>query len=485
MILFRSSFLILTIILFAVNSTVNHALIEDLKLPNLGETSTSLFSPEHEYQIGRMWLRFFRSNVKTLDDPIVQDYIENLIFQLVTHSQLEDRRLEIVLIDSYQINAFAVPGGIIGVNNGLLLHARTESELASVLSHEIAHLSQRHFSRRIEYAKRQQPLTLATMLAGLVLLTAGAGDAGLATLTAGQAASRDASLAYSRSNEAEADRIGMMTLVASGLDPNGTASMFENMLRASKFSGVNQIPEFLRTHPLSENRIADARNRARDYPRVDRQPSLSYQLVRARTINQLKTSAEDSISYFRGALNTDKLLQEAMSYGLVLALTRGGHAQEARSALAPLIKKTPDRIEYIIADAQINLLENEPKQAAEKLRRRLSISPRNHPLTMAYADILVQNDQAYIAEEILVKQSEIKPNDPGLWYLLAETQGLAGNIIGLHESRAEFFILNGNLDQAEEQINYALELSKTNYQKSEILYQRLKDIKDIRDRLDY
>tara|TARA_B100000902_G_scaffold39078_1_gene46500 strand:- start:1688 stop:3145 length:1458 start_codon:yes stop_codon:yes gene_type:complete len=485
MTLFRNSNLILATIIIVLKSPLNYAINEDLKLPNLGETGTSVFSPEHEYQLGRMWLRLFRSNVRTLDDPIVQDYVENLIFQLVPHSRLEDRRLEIVLVDSPEINAFAVPGGIIGINNGLLQYAETESELASVLSHEIAHLSQRHFSRRIEHAKRQQPLTLATMLTGLVLLTAGAGDAGLAALTVGQAAAQDAALGYSRSNEAEADRIGMMTLVAAGLDPNGAASMFENMLKASKFSGTKQIPEFLRTHPLSENRIADARNRARDYPDVSSQPSLTYQLVRARTITQLKISNEDSISYFRAALNDGEALQDAMYYGLVLALTRGGRALEAKSALEPLIKKDPDRIEYVIADAEIDLLKNRSNQAAEKLKKRLSISPRNHPLTMAYANTLVHNDQAHIAEEILIEQSEIKSSDPGLWYLLAETQGLAGNIIGLHESRAEFFILNGNLDQAEKQLNYALELSRTNYQKSEILHQRLKDIKDIRSRLDY
>ena len=180
MTLFRNSSLILATIIVVLNSPLNFSINKDLKLPNLGETGTSVFSPEHEYQLGRMWLRLFRSKVQTLDDPIVQDYIENLVFQLVLHSRLEDRRLEIVLVDNPEINAFAVPGGIIGINNGLLQYAETESELASVLAHEIAHLSQRHFSRRIEHAKRQQPLTLATMLTGLVLLTAGAGDAAVA-----------------------------------------------------------------------------------------------------------------------------------------------------------------------------------------------------------------------------------------------------------------------------------------------------------------
>ena len=121
MTLFRNSSLVLATIIILLKSPLNYAINKDLKLPNLGETGTSVFSPEHEYQLGRMWLRLFRSNVRTLDDPIVQDYVENLIFQLVPHSRLEDRRLEIVLVYNPAINTFAVPGGIIGINNRLSL----------------------------------------------------------------------------------------------------------------------------------------------------------------------------------------------------------------------------------------------------------------------------------------------------------------------------------------------------------------------------
>lgn len=155
----------------------------ELKLPNLGESSTSLFSTEYEHQLGRAWLRMFRSQVPTIDDPLLFDYLENLIYELATHSKLQDRRIELVLVDNANINAFAVPGGVIGIHNGLLLYAQTEDELATVLSHEIAHLSQRHFSRGVEFRKNQQPLNLAALLAGLVLMATAGGDAGMAALT--------------------------------------------------------------------------------------------------------------------------------------------------------------------------------------------------------------------------------------------------------------------------------------------------------------
>ncbi|MEQ8803977.1 MAG: M48 family metalloprotease, partial [Haliea sp.] len=141
---------------------------ENLKLPNLGESSTSLFSAEYEYQLGRTWLRIFRNQAPTVDDPLLFDYLEDLTYRLVTHSQLEDRRIDLVIVDSPDINAFAVPGGVIGIHNGLLVYAQTEDELATVLAHEIAHLSQRHFSRRVEFQRSQQPLNLAAMLAGFV-----------------------------------------------------------------------------------------------------------------------------------------------------------------------------------------------------------------------------------------------------------------------------------------------------------------------------
>ena len=458
---------------------------DELKIPNLGESSTSMFSAEFEHQLGQSWLRIFRSQVPTIDDPLLHDYLEHLIYQLVTHSQLEDRRVELVIVDNPEINAFAVPGGIIGVNNGLLLYAQTEDELATVLSHEIAHLSQRHFSRGVEFQQKQQPLTLAAMLASFVLMATVGGDAGMAAMSATQAAAQSSALRYSRTNEQEADRIGMQTMVAAGLDPHAAPAMFERMMQASRYASGDRIPEFLRTHPLSENRIADTRNRARQYPKKEPTISLDYQLMRARVANQLATSPEEAIQKFRGELDGTPRSAEAATYGLVLALTAAGQPDRASLELDGIWSTSPDRIEYVIADAEIDLARNQPGKAVQKLAARLKLSPGNHALTMAYADALMQHGQAHIAEEVLVAQSKLTPNDPGLWYLLAEVQGLSGNIIGLHQARAEFFILNGALDQAEKQLNYALKLSKSDYQTTAKINQRLRDIAEMRAQMDF
>ena len=457
---------------------------QELKLPNLGESSTSMFSAEFEYQLGRAWLRIFRSQVPTVDDPLLHDYLEHLIYLLVTHSQLEDRRVEVVIVDSPQINAFAVPGGVIGINNGLLLYAQTEDELVTVLSHEIAHLSQRHFSRGVEFQQRNQPLALAAMLASFVLLVTVGGDAGMAGLAATQAAGQDSALRYSRTNEQEADRVGMQTLVAAGFDPHAAPTMFERMMQASRYSSSERIPEFLRTHPLSENRIADTRNRARQYPKTEPAISLDYQLMRARVANELATSPEEAVQKFRSELEGTPRSTEAATYGLVLALTAANNPDEAALELDGIWSKSPERIEYIIADAEIDMVRNKPGKAVRALADRLKLTPGNHALTMTYAKALMMNEQPHIAEEVLQDQSKIKPNDPGLWYLLAEVQGLSGDIIGLHQSRAEYFILNGNLDQAQKQLQYALKLTRVDYLTSAKINQRLVDIGEMRAALD-
>jgi len=473
------------LMLFAAILTISSTSANELKLPNLGESSTSLFSTEYEHQLGRAWLRVFRSRAPTVDDPLLQDYLESLIYRLANHSQLEDRRLEVVIVDNPTINAFAVPGGVIGIHNGLLMYAQSEDELATVLAHEIAHLSQRHFSRGVEQQRNQTPFTMAAMLASFALLATVGGDVGLAALSATQALAQDSALRYSRGNEAEADRVGMTTMVEAGLDPHAAPVMFERMLQASRYAGGNRIPEFLRSHPLSQNRIADTRNRAREYPKTIRTPNLSYQLMRARVANQLANTPSEAVQAFKGELNGSPNSVAATRYGLVLALTDAGRAEEAREELNKIWSSDRDRLEYIVADAEIDLAKNEAAAAVKKLASQLKVSPGNHALTMTYAKALMKDQRPHIAEEVLIEQSKQNSDDPALWYLLAEVQGLSGNIIGLHRSRAEYFILNGILDQAEKQLTYALKLTNGDFVTSSKIEQRIADISSIRQTMKF
>jgi predicted Zn-dependent protease len=471
------------LLLASTASTASTASSEELKLPNLGSTSTSLFSPEQEHVLGQAWLRSFRSQAPMLDDPLLHDYLEDLIYELLTYSELQDKRVEIVVVDNPVLNAFAVPGGVIGVHSGLMVYAQSEDELGTVLAHEIAHLSQRHFSRGVEQRKKQAPLTMAGLLAGLVLIATTGSDAGLAALSATQAAALESSMRFSRANEQEADRIGMQTMVDAGMDPHAAPAMYERMLYSSRYSRGSQVPEFLRTHPLSENRVADTRNRARKFPRVMKEENLSFHLMRSRVRVHQAESPQRAVEEFTGSLRGKPLSREAEQYGLVLALTGAGRNAEAREALTPLLEHRPQQLEYIIAYAEIDMGIGEAQAAVRMLERELQLYPGNHPLTMSYARALVLEEQAHIAEEVLLAQSRLRPEDPSLWYLLAEVQGLAGNILGLHRARAEYFILNGILDQAEKQLNYALKLARNDYHTAALVNQRLKDITTMRQQM--
>ncbi|MEZ7984587.1 MAG: M48 family metalloprotease, partial [Pseudomonadales bacterium] len=283
--------------LFSIHSSKTHALITLViglllnmpslanntaePLPELGDSAAGLMAPAQEQALGQAWLRSFRASVPPESDPLVFEYIENLLFKLTSYSDIEDKNLDLVIVSNPTINAFAVPGGVIGVNTGLLLYAESEAQLASVLSHELAHLSQRHFARSVEASQRTNFTTLAGLLAGIVLAAASEGDAASAAIMASQAAALDSRLRYSRLHEKEADRLGMKTLVDAGYPAESAALMFKQMLNASRLYG-NRVPEFLLTHPVTESRIADASNRARQLPTISAVPSLDYLLIKAR-----------------------------------------------------------------------------------------------------------------------------------------------------------------------------------------------------------
>ncbi|HSB95707.1 MAG TPA: M48 family metalloprotease [Spongiibacteraceae bacterium] len=458
------------------------AVESSVSLPELGDSASATFSTQQEYELGRAWLKLFRSQVQTVSDPLLQDYLEYLIYKLASYSQLKDRRIEVVIIDNPTINAFAAPGGVVGVHNGTFLSADNEAQLASVLGHELAHLSQRHFVRGQEQQQRTMLPTMAAMLGSLVLAATSRGDAGIAAMAATQAASQQAQLRFSRENEQEADRIGMETVVNAGYDANAFASMFENMLAANRFYGRNP-PEFLLTHPLTESRVADARNRARDYPRKVYVDNLDFQLMKARVEVQLASNASEALKKFKGRLKGQSRNQEADHYGLTLAYLQSSQPKEARAQLDPLLTEDPHRLAYIVTDAEIDIAMGGAERAAEKLRQQLRVNPDNYPLTMTYANALLKINQPQQAEAVLQAQVKLRPTDPDVWYLLAETHGLAGNIVGVHQARAEYFVLNGVLDKAEKQLSYALPLVKGDNVTTTKIEERIRQIKALKEQM--
>lgn len=444
-------------------------------LPLLGDTSSSMISPVQERLLGQEWLRLYRSQVATSSDPILIDYLERLVAQLAIHSHLEDKQLDLIVAQNPTLNAFAVPGGVMGIHTGLLQHAKTEAQLAAVVGHELAHLSQRHYARRLEQEKRMAVPFYTAMLASLVLLASSSDpDAGLAALSATQAAALDARLRFSRQNEQEADRLGLQTIVAAGYDPLAPAEMFEEMLRSVRYT--RRPPEFLLTHPVTESRIADARNRVQSLPRTGKTDSLEYQLVRARVRVAAEETPQLAVKRFSGELTGDTENAAASRYGLALAYTQASQFDDARKTLAPLLAEEPDYLIYRLMATDIEVAAGNYPGALGALENLLKTHPESHPVTIRYAEALMKAGSYERSAEVLERYSRRRSNDDYVWYLLAEVNGLAGNILGVHEARAEYFILNGIYDRAQIQLRNALKLADGNFHRTALLEERMKTV---------
>ena len=430
-------------------------------LPSLGDASSAIVSPQQEYQLGRAWLAYLRGQVSQLNDPQLKDYVETSVYKLVETSQVNDRRLEFILINSPQLNAFAAPGGIVGVNGGLFLNAQTEGEYASVMAHELAHLSQRHFARGVEAQQRMQIPMMAALLGGIIAAAAGAGDAGIAAIAGTQAAAIQEQRRFSRQNEQEADRIGIVNLEKAGYDPRSMPTMFERLGRQYRFDA--KPPEFLLTHPVTESRIADTRNRAEQAPKGGVEDSLRYQLIRARVALTYEGTPGLAAKRFRAQLDENPNL-DAARYGLALAQIQGGQLNEARASLKPLLAKAPDDITYNLAQIELEITNNRLEEAEQRIERLRTSYPGNYPLKQARADLLVKLKRPAEAEKVLEDLLKSRSDDPDVWYDMAEVRGLSGNTIGLHQARAEYFALVGDFDQAIQQLDFAKRRAGDNFQ---------------------
>ena len=450
------------ILLFSLITAVAMPLTaNEFNLPSLGDTSSSIMSREQEYQLGRAWLSMLRGSVRTLEDPLLKDYVERHVMGLAETSQLEDRRLTFVTLDSPQLNACAAPGGIIGVNGGLFLHAHSEAEFASVMAHELAHLSQRHFARGLQHQQQNRIPLMTAMLASIILAASGGGDAGFAALASTQAAAIQEQRRFSRQNEQEADRIGLLNLKGAGYDPNAMPDMFERLARLSRFSRTP--PEFLLTHPVTQSRIADSRNRAGQLSGDGRRDSLYYQMMRARVQLFYEESPGLAAQRFRALLDQHEGEHSAARYGLALALIRSGQQAEAETELQTLLAEHPDNIAVQLAQVELDGSRNRLDQALTRLDQLLAMQPDNYPLLEAKANMLLRKQDYRGAEQVTDRLARLRSDDPDVWYLVSEVRGLAGNILGVHQARAEYFMLAGDLDQADEQLDQALKRAGDNF----------------------
>ena len=422
------------------------------RLPALGDASSGVVSTVAERQLARAALRQIRAGAPTVEDPILKYYVLVNVQRLAENSELTEPVLATVLIDSPHINAFAVPGGVVGINLGLFLHARDESEYSAVIAHELAHLSQRHYARQLEVRQSLAPWHLASLLAAVAIGAMGDGDAGMAAMHGAQSLLEGKTLRFSRAREQEADRVGLNTLANAGLDPAGMSRMFDRMRRAFRY--VARPPEFLLTHPLTETRIADAENQAARFERVAVPPSLDYQFMRARA--QVHYAASPAAAVAEAKARRDG--GDADKYALAAAFVRAGRFQDAADATAVLRERHPESLLMAATHADALIKAKKVPAALALLTRELAINPDNEPLTMLHAGALNAAGRSAQAAAVLRRHVRVRPHDPDVWVLLADSAGLAGDTIGVHQARAEYFALIGAHDKAIAHLGYARRL---------------------------
>ena len=444
-------------------------------LPDLGESSQAVFSPQQERRIGEAIMRDIHRDPHYFDDAELSEYLNNLGYRLVSHSPDNQRDFEFFAIKDNTLNAFALPGGYIGVHTGLILAAQNESELAGVLAHEIAHVTQRHLARLIA---SQQQSTLPSLAALAVAILAARSNPQIANaaMATVQAASIQNQLDFTRDHEKEADRIGFQIMQQSGFDTNGMSNFFE---RLQKYNRVyeNNAPEYLRTHPLTNDRIADMQNRGANIPYRQVPDSVDFQLIRAK-LRAIQGRPEQAIVSFEDILNDKKYTNEAAAhFGLANAYMRARNYAGAEKELAVLKKSNLQNAIIANFEAQLKTAEGQPDAATELYRIAFKRYSSHRALLYGYAESLLQAKHSTEALQLIKDQLRVFPNDAHLYDLQAQGYAAQGKNLLQHQSLAEANFRRGNLAAAIEQLQIAQKNNDGDFYQLSIIESRMKELR--------
>ncbi|MCP4996537.1 MAG: M48 family metallopeptidase [Gammaproteobacteria bacterium] len=447
-------------------------------LPDIGPEG-GLLSPSENKRFGEAFMRYVMSSQKVIADPLLSSYIQILGQQLVAASDAGGRSFHFFLVDSPQVNAFAGPGGYIGVNTGLITTTQSESELASVMSHEIAHVTQDHLVRTYNAMERMSLPMQAAAIAALVLGAAtGNADAGLMTATGLQASVAQQQINFTRTHEKEADSIGIQTLAGAGFDPRAMGVFFDRLGSSNRLYDSGKLPEYLRTHPISTNRVADARGRADAYPYRQRPDSLDYHLVRATLKVRDIQSPTEAVEYFERTLKEKRYHnEEAQKYGYALALMEAKRFADASEQFDQLLSQRPEKIAYLVKQAHAKSFNGETKKAVAILESGLALYPGNYLLSIYYAELLLSEDFPDKALVILQSQIEGRASDARLYRMAARAAGNTGDKTKGHRYLAEYYYHGGNLEAAIQQLERALQDRTIDYYLDAEISARLNNIK--------
>lgn len=432
-----------------------------IDLPQIGNPADLALSPAEEARIGRQVAGELYNYNYVIEDPELEEYLATVGWRLAANGTDSPPPFTFFLIADPRINAFALPGAYIGVNAGLLLATGSESELASVMAHEEAHVTQRHAARG---ANDDQVATIATWLAVLAAIIAGSAnpDVIIGAISLGQGINYNRQVSYTRGNEFEADRIGIRTLAASGYDPNAMAGFFAKLEQQTRLYG-NQLPEILLTHPVNTTRVAEAQERAAQYPKREVKDSLDFQLMRGRVRVLLADTATEVKGYFIGEINAGRDTPENR-YGLAMALSTLGEQSQAQAALAPLLAQYPKQVSLNLLQAETLIGQGKTTEGLAAYEKTLAMVPRFPPAIFGYTNALINAGKPDQARQILISHEQALGTRIDTYRLLAAAARASGNTAEAQYQQGIYYYSRGDLRGALQQINAGLRVASISAQ---------------------
>jgi predicted Zn-dependent protease len=422
-------------------------------LPEIGVVASSAISLDKEVLIGDALMRQLRGQAPIINDPLLEEYIQDLGNRLVAQADNVKFPYTFFLINSSDINAFAFFGGHIGGHTGLIFNARNESELASVLAHEVSHVTQRHIARSIEAKQKSSPLQIASLF-GSLLLAAVNPEAGMAAFSASNAANAQAAINYTRQNEKEADRIGIGIMAQAGFDPNGASSFFgilaeKNRLKSKPFA-------FLLTHPLPESRIADARSRAATYRFKEVPASINFHLAKSRILARYYANPKRNIEYFSEIIKKNRyVFKRAAQYGLALSYLADQQFDQSLALIEQLLANEPSNLFYLDTFADIAIETDQHQAAITLLSEQFVYTPHNRVLTLNLANVLIKNKQVQRATELVKDYLLINPDNILAYELLSDAYQASQQSLEMHQVKAEIYALLAAYPRAIDELHNA------------------------------
>ena len=449
------------------------------ELPELGDASQTVLSPLDEQRIGTEIMRDVSVSDDVVQDIEVIDYLQGLGNRLVAASDDKNQTFNFFVVLDPSINAFALPGHVIGVHTGLLLATNSESELASVLGHEIGHETQHHLARMLAKQKTDSFKNIAGIAVALLVARANPELANGALVTA-SAAGVQRQLDYTREHEREADRVGLTIMENAGFDPRGMPAFFTTLQRGTRFS-EGGAPSFLRTHPLTTERIADVEGRVANMPYKQVPDSLSFQLIRAK-LRANTGLAQDVIEQFQSNIKEHRFASEAAEhYGLVVAMLRKNDATNASNELKWLKSNAPKNPLIETLAARIEVARNNPQTAAAQYASALSAFPNYRALIYGYAEHFLAINQTDKAIKLVQSKQSLYPNDAYFYEVLAKAYNAKGKSLLSYQAQSESYYRKFNLKKAVEQMDFATKAKDGSFYEKSIVEARLKELQRLQD----